>query len=250
MQPRPYPGRLLVWFTPVAAFLAFLAVPRPVDPLLVIAGFVAYLVAAAAGLFFATRIAGDTPGGGAFPEKIPLTPRLLVSSVAWGLLLGVVALITILTVSSRTPAVLARLRPRMSMPAWKRLILALHAGISEEIVFRLFLLSAIVWVALLILRRLQPRVSASRIFWMSNVVIALLFGVAHLPAWAAATTVTVPLAAAVIIVNGFVSLVLGHVYWRYGIVAAAIAHICADATLWGVGPWLLAVLPHFLLYAG
>ena len=35
-------------------------------------------------------------------------------------------------------------------------------------------------------------------------------------------------------------LVLGHVYWRYGIVAAAIAYICADATLWGLGPWLLA----------
>jgi membrane protease YdiL (CAAX protease family) len=240
MYARPYPGPLLAGFTPVAALLAFLAVPRPVDPLLVLAGFAAYLVAASAGLFFATRIAGDTPGGDAWPAKTPVTPRLFVNSIAWGLLLGGVALITIFTVSHRSPAVLAGLRPRMSMPVWKRLILAIHAGISEEIVFRLFLLSAIVWAALLILRRLQPRASASRIFWMSNVVIALLFGVAHLPAWAAATTVTVPLAAAVIIVNGFVSLVLGHVYWRYGIVAAAIAHICADATLWGLGPWLFA----------
>jgi membrane protease YdiL (CAAX protease family) len=241
VPPRPYPGRALAWFAPVAALLAFLAVPRPVDPLFVVAGFAAYIVAAAAGLFFATRIAGDTPNGVAWPERIPLTPRLIITSIAWGLLLGGVALITIFTASRRAPAVLARLRPRMSMPVWKRLILATHAGISEEIVFRLFLLSAIVWAALLILRRLGPRVSASRIFWTSNIVIALLFGVAHLPAWAATTTVTVPLAAAVISVNGFVSLVLGHVYWRYGIVAAALAHICADATLWGLGPWLLAL---------
>jgi membrane protease YdiL (CAAX protease family) len=73
--------------------------------------------------------------------------------------------------------------------------------------------------------------------------VALVFGLAHLPAWAALTSLTLPLAAGVIVVNGVVALALGALYWRPGIVAAIIAHIVADATLRGLGPWLLRLSP-------
>ncbi len=188
----------------------------------------------ALGLFFATKVAIDN-----WPLT-PITARSLAISLASGILIGAFALATVLGSARRWPAALTRLLPRISMPVWKRMLLALHAGISEEILFRLLLLSGLLWAALLITRALWPRISATRVFWICNLFVAIAFGVAHVPAWAALTTVTASLAAVVISVNGVVALALGLVYWRWGIYAAIIAHCLADATFWGIGPSLLS----------
>ncbi len=231
--------RVVGLFAPVAVILAFLALPQPIRPLILIAAVAGYLLAAALGLFFASRIAADTPCGERWPLAVPLTARIIIGSVVSGVLIGTFALIAVFSAARNHPHVLARLRPRMEMAVWRRLVLALHAGITEETLFRLVLLSGAIWIALMISRRLRVRTSANAIFWFCNIAIAVAFGAAHLSAWAAVTNVTVLLAAGVIVVNAVGSLALGVVYWRWGIVAAMIAHVCADATLWGLGPSLL-----------
>ncbi len=205
-----YPWRWLAAFAAIAIFLSYLAVPRPVRTVYFVAAVGLYVAVAAAGLFFAIRVAPRTP---------PITMRGVAISVVTGIVIGGMALASVLLTG-----MVSRLQLRAADPLWKRLALALHAGTSEELVFRLFLLSALIWIV------------RKRSFWIPNALVAIGFGLAHLPAWAAITTLTPALVIAVVLVNGSAALALGWVYWRYGIVMAIVANVLADSVLWGLGP--------------
>jgi hypothetical protein len=44
----------------------------------------------------------------------------------------------------------------------------------------------------------------------------------------------------VLTLNGIARMVLGHLYWRWGIESAVLAHFAADMVVQGIGPRLLA----------
>jgi membrane protease YdiL (CAAX protease family) len=115
-----------------------------------------------------------------------------------------------------------------STPAWQRLSLAFEAGVTEELIFRLFLLSLFVWMLTRFFpsQNLPPR---SSFFWLANVGVALIFGLAHLPA---KTFLSSPFEmAGVVFVNGVVSLAFGYLYWKQGVEAAMLAHFVADTII-------------------
>ncbi|MGE5138977.1 MAG: type II CAAX prenyl endopeptidase Rce1 family protein, partial [Rudaea sp.] len=105
------------------------------------------------------------------------------------------------------------------------------AGIGEEILFRLFVLSLWAWLADLVLRRWQARNAA---LWIGNVVAALAFAAAHLPAAMGLGGVSDPLQlpplvlVELFLLNGIIGLVCGQRSWKNGLVAAIGIHFWAD----------------------
>jgi hypothetical protein len=116
------------------------------------------------------------------------------------------------------------------------LVASATAGIGEEILFRLFMLSLWAWLLTAILGRRQP---TQTIFWTANVIAAVAFTAAHLPAVMvllnAATPTDLPLVVLgeLLVLNGIVGLVAGQQFLRHGLVAAVGIHFWADV-VWHV----------------
>jgi hypothetical protein len=116
------------------------------------------------------------------------------------------------------------------------------AGIGEEIIFRLFLLS--LW--LFLLRKLFKRHHLRGVTaWVANGIAALAFAAAHIPATmfilGARTINEVPLnvLAALLILNSSLALVAGERFLKDGLVAAVGVHFWADIVWHVLYPLLL-----------
>ncbi|MFH0784952.1 MAG: CPBP family glutamic-type intramembrane protease [Pseudomonadota bacterium] len=124
---------------------------------------------------------------------------------------------------------------------WKRLVAGLfHGGIVEEIVFRWFLLSLLVWL-LSFLPGFTSSTAPNDTFWIANTIAALLFGFAHLPGSAATAPLTKIAFFLVIALNILVGLIYGYFFWISGIEAAMFAHMSTHVTLQPCASLLLRV---------
>jgi hypothetical protein len=110
--------------------------------------------------------------------------------------------------------------------------------VLEELAFRLLLFSFLVWLLGKIWRNPQVFASAG-ILWLANAVIAIGFGLAHLPHWSAIATLTPLIVATIVFLNSIGGLTFGYLYWRKGLEAAMLAHFIADIVLHVFGPGLI-----------
>lgn len=223
---------LAVWMTmPRPVQLGWLALGAAVNVLLVVAG----LAAAAPFDRGAPLLSSWTR------ERFPFRDvRLLASAFLGGAALGAVLLgIIVFLLLPMEPRLAARLAARAGHPAWWPFAIAFEASVLEEVAFRLFLLSATVWVLSRGWKKDRSEASSMSV-WIAVVVSALAFALVHLPAWTAATDATPVLIAAVLALNGVAGLVLGQVYWRFGIEAAIACHYAGDLVIQGLGPGMVA----------
>ena len=120
------------------------------------------------------------------------------------------------------------------------LVASATAGISEEIIFRLFFISFWVWLIshVLLKKKWQPQ-----IFWVVAVVSGIAFAAAHLPSVMFVVGIksinNLPLALIVelLIINGTLSLFAAHYFRKYGFLAAVGIHFWADIVwhvAWGL----------------
>lgn len=135
----------------------------------------------------------------------------------------------------------ARFTQDAAWPLWQRWLVSGTSSVLEELVFRLFVMSACLWL----LRR--PWLPSSRwphgaVLWTSIVVAAVAFGLVHLPRWLASDQARGAVVAGVMLVNGAAALPLGWLYARYGIEAVILAHFGADGAVHVVGASLLGRL--------
>ena len=72
-------------------------------------------------------------------------------------------------------------------------------------------------------------------------IVAVIFGIGHLPATSALTQLTPLVIARAIVLNGIAGLVFGWLYWRKGFEAAVVAHFTADVMI-------LVILPFIIPY--
>lgn len=198
-----------------------------------------YGLLAGIGLLLATRIGLGLPFVESWLEKNPIEARFRdVLSVA--ILVGVVVGIVIIGLdkfgfSGQVAATIEELGISISEnikpPAWQGLLAAFSAGVTEEVIFRLFGLTLLAWLGSFISRDSEGRPSLL-VFWIANILIAVSFGLAHLPATAA---VGLPLNTLIIsraiILNGIGGLAFGWLYWTLGLESAIIAHFSADIVL-------------------
>jgi Type II CAAX prenyl endopeptidase Rce1-like len=154
----------------------------------------------------------------------PLSSLLHRASVLGGAA-GLVLLSVDLVLLPRLPALLEMAR---KTSLWENFTASFYGGLNEELLTRLLGLSAVAWL----LSRLWHTSSGQptdAVFWSANVIMAVLFGLGHLPAAQAVVGRITPLVLArTLVLNGPIALVCGWLFWRFGIEAAVVAHFVAD----------------------
>ena len=206
-----------------------------------------YGVFAAIGLFIANRI-----GLG-----LPFLESLLAGKPEWervrrfalpAVIAGVIASIVIVALDSvgfgpMLSSEVKRLGINLSSssvvpPAWQGFLASFYGGTTEEILLRLFTLSLFAWLGRFVNHTPEGRPGEIAL-WVANVLAAILFGLGHLPATAAAG---LPMNALVItravVLNGLAGLVFGWFYWKHGLEAAMVSHFSGDIVLHMIVPLL------------
>ena len=105
------------------------------------------------------------------------------------------------------------------------LLRSLSAALTEEIAFRLGLMTLFIWVIRLIVRKSsfdEPSM------WIGNLLAALVFAGAHLPQVLLVDVPNWNLVVLVVVFNGLAGVVMGWLYVRYCLLAAIVAHFVAD----------------------
>jgi len=153
-----------------------------------------------------------------------------------GIGLGVVLLIVLLGLVPLLPNLPFVTVAKLAV--WKRLLACLYGGLYEEILARLFLLTLIAWLANKALRKQNARLSPAA-FWISNLVVAILFGLGHLPSASLVMPITPLVVAVALSLNGIAAVAFGVLYRKRGLEAAMIAHFTADFVIYVVGPAFL-----------
>ena len=150
-----------------------------------------------------------------------LRPQLLP-----GLIAGVLGGISLFAAFRYAPDAVVQLQERFAIPILARV---LYGGITEELLLRWGLMTALTWSAWRFLQLRRGPVRASFV-WLAIAVSALIFAAGHLPA---ASILLGAMDAAVVVfvigVNTAYGLLFGYLFWRHGLESAMIAHALAHA---------------------
>ena len=123
------------------------------------------------------------------------------------------------------------------------LLASFGAAANEEIMLRLFLLSALAWVGVKIFRQTNG-LGFLAILWAANLGSTLVFGLIHI---SNLLILELPLTLAVvgstIAMNGMIGLLFGWLYWKHGLESAMFSHFFVDIVLKVV---TVLFLPQFL----
>ena len=117
---------------------------------------------------------------------------------------------------------------------WKRILACFYGGIYEELLTRLFLLTLIAWIASKFWRPVAGKLAAPA-FWTANLIVAILFGLGHLPSASLVMPITPLVVAAALLLNGIAAVAFGLLYRRHGLESAMVAHFTADFVLYVIG---------------
>jgi len=99
----------------------------------------------------------------------------------------------------------------------------LYGGITEELMLRFGLVSALVFAGWRVTGR-RPGDPQPAVVWAAIVIAAVLFGVGHLPALAQAVTLTPALVARTVLLNALAGVLFGWLYWQRSLEAAMVSH--------------------------
>jgi len=124
-------------------------------------------------------------------------------------------------------ASLERIRTLSRFSLAQRTGIVLFSAVTEEVVYRLIIATAIASALQAALRKATSQ-SAMMAMWLSIIAAALLFGLAHA---GNLQNVPHPYLRAVTL-NGVAGIVLGYLYWFRGLEAAVLAHLTADAFIY------------------
>ena len=187
------------------------------------------LITSALGTFFAPRAGFGAPLFTTFLEEGHAPPgygSIALLAVLAGLLSYLaVAILEFGFFHRRLPPELAD--SEINVALWKRLLVTLYGGIDEELMLRWGLLPLIAWLIGLVWRT-SAGLPTTGAFWVANILVAVLFGLGHLPATAQITPLTPLIVVRAILLNGLFGVVSGYLFWLYGLAAAMIAHATAD----------------------
>lgn len=122
---------------------------------------------------------------------------------------------------------------------WQGLLASFYGGITEELLLRLGVMSVLMWLFGRAWRYKVPMPPAAGLVWLVIVLVALLFGLGHLPAAAAIGPLTALVVGRILLLNGLLGIAFGYLYWRFGL-ESMLAHFCADLVIQTAGAILRA----------
>jgi len=171
----------------------------------------------------------EAPGG--FERVVLPAASLGLGLIVGLLLLGVIRL----AIEPTVPAAGARIAAAAALPIWRRVVVIYVAAVSEELVFRLLLLSVVTGLTIRLVRS-EAGVPSRAVAWGAIGLSAFVFAAGHLPAWSAMGPLSLASALMVMMLNGLGGVVFGYVFVTRGIVAAIWAHAGADCAIQLIGP--------------
>lgn len=123
---------------------------------------------------------------------------------------------------------------------WELLGASFKAGVVEEILSRLFLVSLFVWLGGLFKRDAEGRPTRG-VYWAAILLAALMFGWAHVDARLSNPAVTFEGYALIMVLSSSLGIYFGWLFWKLGLEWAMFAHFIYDAFI------LMVVVPVYLL---
>ncbi len=216
------------WIYVLGVIATFLSFPYPPNFLALLLVEIVIVLLIWAGLWFGAKhgLGSSIPS----PKRAALS--LLIGAASGAVVLALLPL----------GGLQSRIIKEATIPVWKWLIIAFDSATLEEIIFRLFIVSFVVWLINVATAALSGRGAAEgsgthKGIWIAIIIAALLFGAAHLNRWLAAGPVVIT---AVMIVNGLIAIVLGLLYVKWGIEAAILGHFAGDVVVHVLGPYVFA----------
>lgn len=111
-------------------------------------------------------------------------------------------------------------------PFWTGALASVYGAVNEEVLLRLFLFTLFYF---LVGRCVKIHGNnRSIILWCINILVALLFGIGHLPAAFKLTPPSAFEVFRVLFLNGIAGIVFGWLYWSKGLWAAIASHFMTD----------------------
>ena len=111
-------------------------------------------------------------------------------------------------------------------PFWIGSLASLYGAINEEVLLRLFLFTFIYFIFHKIFSFTKERLLS--FLWMTNIIVALIFGLGHLPAAFKLIEPSSYEISRILLLNGVPGIIFGWLYWSKGLWAAMTAHFVAD----------------------
>ena len=224
---------------------AFGPAPVPDIPLPLVAALsllqngVLLAVVIAIGMVLSTRIGLQMPLISAWTqgERAPSVRGIVAAGVLLGAAAGaaLVALEVIFFLRQLPKAMTAL----YDIPLWKRLLGGVvYGGITEELLMRLFLVSLVAWL-LGKFWKTPEGLPTPAAFWCAIILVAILFGLGHLPITSVIAPLTPMLITRALLLNGIAGVAFGYLYWRYGLEAAMLGHMSVHLVLQGPGVELI-----------
>jgi len=178
------------------------------------------------------RVRGDPPALISFPTVVG-TLALTVAAAILALLVDVGFRLT-------APAAFAGM-PGPDLALIPRLSALLYGGITEELMLRYGLMTALAWGVFAVLR---ARAAANRplVMWSVVLIVALVFGAGHVPALFATVEPNAILVIRTIAINALLGTLYGWLYWRYALEHAILSHAFTHGVFWLAGPLMARIV--------
>jgi len=183
-----------------------------------------------AGIEFLFFLAPASAVGVWLSQRVDLGPKLLREFVSRtpGRLKRTLSMLlpaTVIGVMLGLPLLLGA-GPKYAGPTPLDLFLrALSAALTEEIFFRLGLMTLFVWI----LRTFVSKSGSTEPSLSIGILLAaLLFAAAHLPGHVTSETATWNLVVGILLFNSFGGMLMGWLYSRHGLLSAVLAHFLGD----------------------
>ncbi|MCL2208674.1 MAG: CPBP family intramembrane metalloprotease [Treponema sp.] len=226
--------------------LAITSIQIKVSPLLVVLSailnsLIIFAVAVFFGLFFSKKIGMGMPILEGILQKVNKTKEFkLMLPLSIGL--GVFAGILIIALSIPFNRLIPEFQNmEVLAPVWKGFLASFYGGIAEEVLLRLFIVSLLVWITFKIKKSKDGNPTIFGI-WLSIILVAILFGIGHLPATAQIAKLTVIVITRAVVLNGIGGVIFGWLYWKKGLESAIIAHFSADIVLHVITPFIISLI--------
>ena len=184
------------------------------------------------GLWISSRANMGAPLLARFFSKKPISEIITREAVVSSFLLAIVVSIVLLglfEIQKEFYPVGHKLS-RPSKPFYA--LVSFSAGITEEIIFRLGLMSLILTVFLFFKKIEKP---SNKLVWASIIISSLFFGLVHLPLSKNFVELTSFTIGVTMVGNLITGSVFGWIFWKRGLVIAIVSHILSDIVFHVIG---------------
>lgn len=120
----------------------------------------------------------------------------------------------------------------IEVPVWAGVLASVYGAVNEEVLLRLFLFTSVYYL----FGKIFTIHSKNRIrfLWSSNLIVALLFGIGHLPLALQLAEPSAFEVVRILLLNGIPGLIFGWLYFSNSLWVAMVAHFITDLTIHGI----------------